>query len=103
MIAEVLRTVGRPIYEAITKPLTNRFYPGGWDQWRFDVTAGQLSRRYLPGDISLKEAYEIVDRINVSGRFPGRDMRQGFDKTNMEAAKRNAAPSVPDSWRRHPS
>ena len=91
------------VYENIGRPLANRFYLGGWEGWRFDAKSWRLSEAYLTGEITLKRAHEVVDQIDTSGRFSGRSMREAFDRVNLEAALRNAAPSVPDSWRRQPN
>lgn len=64
------------------------------DQVRFELRAEALSNRYLRGDIQLREANEIADSINASGRFPGMDMKAEFDRSNLEIAARNNPPQV---------
>lgn len=83
--------IRRPIVEAAVS-LVARVEGKDKEQVRFEFEADRLSRRYLEGDTSYREALKLADQINVSGRFPGRHMNEAFDKANLEAAARHAPP-----------
>jgi len=85
--------IRRPVVEAVVG-LVARVEGKDREQVRFEFRAKELSKRYLPGDLSLREALHLADEINASGEFPGRDMADAFERYNLEKGARHAAPQV---------
>ncbi len=103
MFQETLRKAAFKAFEFTFRPMAERKYEGGWNGFLFDARAENLANRYMKGEIDLNQAHSLIDKINETGRYPGRDMREGFGKWRKEIAERIAPPSVPESRRREPS